>query len=536
MKKMFDYLYYLKQQILKYKFIITLLFIMYIYAIFSVYVYYNFSFMSTDGSIYAILGNNLATKFSYELFGYPHTIFSPVLPGLIAISQLLGVSSSVSAYFTSITVSVLALPAVYVLSRRFASRFESIVSVFIYASFGFVLWSFSVVPTAQAVANLLSIITLIILDSVINKPNYINTLFLGLITSLIYLTRPEYLLYVFGILIVVLFSKAILKNRKVFTIAIFLGIWFLIVGLYSYYSFSKTGSVIGRLPEAVTVVTTGYDSVSEVLVNGSTKSPLISPLIDKQSVLTKLNANIFEVVKKFAKGLWQSEKSILGQLGFIGCLLLFIGFFTNQNRLLNSRYLRLLFLTFLPLPAIALVQGGSPNYVVQFMYILALPISLGLLAMLNYVDFRIKNTHWSLFIKILFILTTTTYFLMPIIQNVLFLPVDYRPEEIKKLGNWLKNHDEELVVVASRKPEIVFYSNSYWVELPNILNENDLKYFFVNNNVKYLVIDDRDTKNLLPGVFDIFTKNQPTWAKLIHSEKYGRYSAFLYTLDSLYEN
>jgi hypothetical protein len=496
------------------------------YLLTMIFIHKHFGFMSTDASLYSLLGKNLASGHGYELYGVPHVVFSPLLPLLTALLLKSGFSLELAAQAATWACAIGIVGAVYCLSKEIVNKKIGLLAATIYALFGSVIWSFSVIPTAQAVAGLAAVISSIFLIKAFKKITYLNAATLGLFLGLAYLARPEYLIMAFFSFIVLLFADRTKKYwRQLLSFTIFLSLFF----CYAGYSYSQSGSLIGRTNEAIEIAINGLDALNNDMIVNQQISPLISPLKIDES-LNKLVFNKFStILKRLVDGLLNIERNVFSQLGFLGTGLIFLGMFCYYD-ILKKHYLLTALIGLSPIVAVAIFQGGSINYIVQYFYLLPLPMALGArhVYVNQYINGKIIHKLFLIIASLFFV----GYLLLTVIQNILFLPKDYRPLEIKETGVWLEKIGAGKNV-ASRKPEINFYADSIWFELSDYNNPEQFVGFLKRNKIDYVFVDDRDSAKLVPALYSLIMKNDLEQVlRPIYETSFGRYKARIYKVIS----
>ncbi len=502
-----------------------------------VYIYQGYSIIGTDGVFYATMGKSITLGEGLSVYGVAHTIYSPLLPLLIAPIYAIGFPLDSSAHLPSMLIALMTIVGVYVLGRTAHSTTVGILSALFIATNGIFLWSASVSTSPQIIAGFFALTaTLCLIGAEENraKKMFIRIALSGVAIALAYLARPEYFFLVFPAM---LWVGAVLwraQGKRVAALAS--GILFCAFTLtalpYFLYLNDTLGyfTISGRGNELAYIVsTTDYEAVDEAAGEGV--STVIAPPKLEEGALARALSDIPLLLKRLADGLINTEHTFLRLFGFAGLIFFILGL---RQFLLTKKLKELsLFAVFLsPVVLVAFVQGGSPNYLVQYFYLFIPVIAIGLLAGVEEFThaFAIDKRR-SKFILAPLVLFLCAYFLLPAMQNILFLPKDYRDMEYKELGLWMKDNiqDIEKETIVSRKPEPTFYAGSRWAIIPNATSTALLWDIMQKRGQNYIIADDRNLPVARPELMDMLdAKKVEQYFMLIHEENYYGKRAFLY--------
>lgn len=520
-----------------YKELLFVLFFVLFGLVVTLWLYPGFSSIGTDGVIYALVGQNIAEGNGISIYGEPHTIFGPLLPIFIALFYLMIGNIELAAHAATIFFGLVSIPLFYILIREMFSRDVALVSLPLFALSAQFIWPYITVPTPQVVAGFFAMLTMLALFKVssaakaLSRKNLIWFFIVGLSIGLSYLARPEYFLLIFPVFIYIFwiyrknFSyRSILKYLAIiligFTVVALPYVVFLHDALGHWTISGKIGGVVshlitGQYPE------TGDSFVQEV--------SLLQEVGD--NALSKAAESVPANLKEFFKSLRDAERSLVKTLGFIGIIFFAFGI----RKLLMDKKFRILWIMIISislLPLVIYIVDNIPNYLSQYLFIFIALAGLGLSHFLHELKgwFRMSDTKYRT-VSFLLIAITSLYFFFPIIQVYLFLPEDNQPKELKELGLWAKNNipgiDEEAVL--SRKPNVSFYSESKFVSFPDIADEEALAEYMRQNEIKYLVIDNR----YMPsdrGQFSYLIYEPSQNFQLVHKETFHNKQAILYEL------
>jgi hypothetical protein len=357
----------------------------------------------------------------------------------------------------------------------------------------------------------------------------------GVSTGLSYLARPEYFFLIF---LIAIYSWFIQKKHgptdKFKFVAIIL-VGFAVVSM-PYVMFLKNNlgywTISGR-SSAITLAIAEQD-FKDNYVQGEGNNfdeavKLPEELRGKSASL--LLDNLGSNLKRLFKGMRDIERNLFRFFGVIGAAFFAFGV---RKLVLDRRYKEIIisFISLAPIFAIAfIIEGGKPNYLVQFFYIFTIFIAFGFVSFLD--DIKQKFGLNKIFVFLL-VLATVGYLFFPIIQSCLFSPSDAVAMEYRTLGLWMKENIPNIKdqLVLSRKPEPTFYAGARFQEIPrDIQDEDDLIKFMKDSNTNYLIADSRAFAHDFPQFLN-FLKDKKTSQrfKFITTAEFGNHRAVLYQL------
>jgi 4-amino-4-deoxy-L-arabinose transferase-like glycosyltransferase len=496
-------------------------------------VYQNFASISSDGTIYALLAKNLVQHHAFEVFGKPNVYFSPGLPFVIAILFKLFGNIELSSHLAVIIFGITSGPLLYLLVKRFTSNKVAFSAAVLLVLNGEWIWNYTTSITPQILVGFSSILLCIILLKALSSKNYLFFLLIGLLNGWIYLIRPEYFFLIFLILIYIGLVYKNIEFKKLIRILIITSIGFLIISLpYLIFLHKHTGYwSISNRTQAISETTSGvaYEDVGDTL---GPNNKLYTDIIDisvqdnNKNLITTIWQDKFLALKKLLKGLFTAERNLSKELGLLGIGLAALGL---RDFILKKKFRELtIFGIFLiPIIFVAFAQGGTPEYLIQFIPWFIILIAAGFWSL--YED--IFNFKYKKSIMTLLAVITILYLFFPIIQTYLFLSKDLTHKENKLIGLWIKNNipniKKELII--SRNPEFSLYSESNWEIIPNVPDFNKLYEVMRVNNVHYLVVNDQSESR--PQFASLINENAShTPLELIHKETYLNNKIYLYHL------
>ncbi|MCK5633401.1 hypothetical protein KAH94_06605, partial [bacterium] len=350
------------------------------------------------------------------------------------------------------------------------------------------------------------------LKKIFSKKNILYFLFLGVLIGLAYVSRPEYFFLIFPVIFYffVIYNKKI-AAKKIIILLLSMIFGFLIVsGPYFIFLRNNLGhwTISGRFNEIQHHVS-GEElaSIQQNKQSDKLNTSVITPPKVKNNFLKTVVINFRTFTERFIENLLGIHTQLMVVFGFIGILFFSFGI---REFIVTKKFKDLALVAIVLLPifilALAMVDAGKPNYLIQFMYIITLVIAFGIVSfyneMLNYFS---KNKK---FVKIIFcflLLLMMGYLFFPAFRNYFFSDKDYQPKEFKLIGQWIKENvpNIENETILARKPDIAFYSESLWQIVPTGGDLQDLIFVMKNNNIKYISVDDRYFKTARPEFSDL---------------------------------
>jgi hypothetical protein len=496
-------------------------------------VYHVFASIGEDATLYALLGKNLAQHGAFEIFGKPNLYFSPVLPFSIAVLFKLFGNLELSAHLAVIVFGLAAVPLMYVLGRQIADRRVAVSAAVLLALNGGWLWTYTTAVTPQIIAGFLSIILVILMIRASRFPSKKLMAAIGVVNGLAYLNRPEYFFIIIPVLLYLAVAIYGISPKKMWQSLLLTCIGFAIIaGPYLIFLHGHLGRwTISDRISAISETTSGvsYESVGTGIGNQLTTDIIDgSQSSQTEGLLSSIWHHKSANIKKFLKGLRDSERNGVRMLGFLGVGLAAFGL---REFLLKRRFYELaaIAVALLPIPIIAFAQGGTAEYLIQFTCWLLLLVAIGFWSLFE--DF--PPNWWRIVIFSCLSLLTVAYLFFPIIQAYLFLPRDIYAREYKTMGLWLNTHIPDIAdqTILARTEEFSLYAGSKWEITPNVPTFQRLYEIMKANGVHYLLADDRS--KLARPQFAVLLDGNDRHPPLVfvHRETYGNNSIVLYRLD-----
>lgn len=477
--------------------------------------YDTFFSIGTDGVIYALLAQSIAKAGSLSLYGVAHTVFSPLQPITTAIVYLFLGNLEKAAFVQNLAFGLASIALFYILLRKLSGIKIATIGLILFTLNGHFIFSY-LSPTPQTIITFLGIVLFLSLLSKDGKHIFIS----GLITALMYLARPEY--FFLPIPVIIFFWLSGRPGLKIFLrrIIIYL-IGFILVAspyLIFLHQTSGTWTFTGR-SSATGLYLSNELNVGTEEVQGDNFIEPATKEGQSESLIKSLAQNPGPAAKKIFKGLRDSERNMSRVFGFLG-----LGFFALGIRryILDHRFKELAISAVLisPILAIALGQGGTTNYLIQFFFIIILYAAIGIVSLSE--DIKSAFNHRSQLVLIVLTIITTFMLFLPVPQNYLFTPRENISKEYKLMGLWLKENLPETrdQILLSRKPETSFYAEARFRLIPKDLSEREISDYMKTNNIRYLVADSRHFKKEYTQLLPMVSDSKSNYFTLIHKIDY----------------
>lgn len=479
----------------------------------------NFGSIGTDGSLYTLLGKNLADGLGFTTFGETHTIFNPLLPILIAFSFFITKNMDIAAHIPGVLFLVLTVPAVYFLAATFSGKRAGLAAAFLTAMTGSLLWVGITYPNPQIIAGLFSLLFLLFLyrsiltDQVNRAAISMGCLVVsGVMLSFAYLARPEYIM-VPPLVAVFLWSvyKHDLSMRRILVkIGIFLLAFSLLAAPYILYLSVAHGtlSVTGRSNETALFIVSESVGGYEAIERADGAATIVKPPELEHGVLGTIIRNLTPFLKHALEGLLNAEQNLVKTYGFIGMIVFAFGL---RALLLGRKWkeLGLSTLGIITVIPVAALQGGTINYLVQFLPTINVLLAIGVITILDEVgtNFSLAKSKRIFFVAAI-VGYISLYLFFPVVRSYLFLPADYQDKEYTAIGNWMKANIPDIgnTKIVSRKPEPIVKSGAIWMMLPSATSSEQLIEFMRRTNSEYLIADSRSWSMARPELLHMIEK------------------------------
>ncbi len=455
-----------------------------------------FSFLGTDSTFYLLLAESVHRGEGLTIFGQPHTIFSPFLSLLIAPFLFLTSQTEFVAHALMVVSGIASIPLLYWALVPLMTGRAAGYAATVFGLTGTWMWSYMTDINSQTIATALSIA---LFGYIVRTRQAMSTHLpqslwctLGVLIGVLYLTRPEYIiLFPFLYLLLTYLARASRYTwRSHLRMCACYSIGFLLVSApYLIFLKSETGSwtVSGRMNEMVLIAT--QDTYESVDGAPGDASAILTPPDLPQGAFATLLQDLPGTLKLLLDGLITSERNIIQMYGFLGMFFFALGVWnviTSRQFFTILTYLTLL----IPLGAIAFFQGGSPNYLVQYLYIFAGCIGYGMFVWERDMLQLFGGMRYIRVIGGIVIISTMVYLVHSVPQRFLFLPLDYTTPELRAMGAWIQDtHPDSIERIITRKPELAYFAGTVWTLFPDVDSGSELISFMEGQGIRYVVID-----------------------------------------------
>lgn len=433
-----------------------------------------------DEAVYLGLAENIASGQGYYINEFQESFRPPVYPYFIAGLFYLGLAQGFVQYF-SILFAILSVFVIYILGMRLYNNHVALLSALVLSASHFFLF-FSLKILTESLFILLSL--LMILTYYIgftgNKRYY---LYAGLLTSLAFLTRyMGGLLFIFYLLYPLVVSKSkddIKKNylQKYF----WLGLVISILALIPWLMLNNT-----YLDSPVASLFTGFDAVSH----------------------------------DFYIGPWYFHfENWIEFFGYVGLFAIpGLYYLVRHNRRQDKLVLMIFILSII---ALILIPRKEVRYLLHYFHIYAILIAVGIH------HIRKKNI-----LKYLVPLAVIIFLIMNLSVGLNMINSDLQGGvSIKEASIFVgENIEPGETVISESIPVVYLKSKAHVIRFPP--DESDLSQVIQDNNVKYIVIDEREPTH--PDY--VFDNNQPSSVfdqfKLTEFQEYGETRTWVYGINA----
>lgn len=495
-------------------------------------IYPKFASIGTDGSIYAITAQNIATGNGLTIFGHPQIYFSPLLSfSVVPFYWIMG-NIDLAAHMAMIIFGLAIIPIFYICAKRLFGQSVAWISVLFLVLNGAWVWRNTLRLSTQSITGLLTVLLLFILITIISahydrsSKLYVLYGLAGLVSGITYLGRPEYFFLPIPLLLFIWLwnHKNVRLNTMLGYAGIFLAFFATMAVPYIFYLHSNIGqwTISGRLSEQFLVAT--HASLENAHV--------VNPPVFSENPIILIFKHASDFAKLYFENLLGIEHSLVSVFGAIGFILFGIGLWQCIR---EKKYKELLALAVptVMICALALGHTGDNGYITAFVYPFIILMAMGAYTIfegLGHLTELSLNARRTILVAI--IAVSSLYFVFPIFQNYFFQPEGYKPAEYMELGEWFKSSipQAHAQAVAARKPEIAFYTGTTWYE---ISSDQSLDYIIVGMRAvgtNYLAIDTRSMGVNAERLIKEISADANKRMTLVKEFKYYKNTVYLYFL------
>lgn len=496
--------------------------------------YAKFAYIGTDGVSYELVAKSLAEGTGLTLFGAPAIYFSPLFSVVIVPFYWVMGNIDLAAHITIIVLGFLSLSLFYYAMRLFAERYVAAIATLFLAVNTIVVWK-NLQPTAQPLAAFLSVAFFYAFIRFTHTSKKSSGVFLlaavlGIISGALYLTRPEYFFLILPLVVFIFFTKRreVSWRRNLAIVLVPLGVFCIIAFPYISFLHAHTGQwsfmATSRLPDEV------LNEMSVPIPPGLSVSPILP---ENQVVLVLKHVFSLPFAKSYLGNLLDMEKIFFAAFGIIGFAFFGIGL---RRLLLQKKYeiFAAVVVLLFPLFALALGHTGTHGYIMPWLFLFILFISIGCASLVHEIAEAFAFSLWKRRVLLLvLVFVSAAYSAFPLFQNILFRPeATTKPVEYQLLGSWFTQNVpryREQVIVA-RKPEIAFYAGTTWEGIDGTETPEEVVALMKKNGEKYVAIDTRSLGARFSRFVDTGGKFLVGGVEFVHDADYYGEHVYLYRL------
>jgi len=409
------------------------------------------SSIDLDGTIYANIGETFSRGAILEgLRG----VFPPLYPVLIGLAHLLIPDLETAAVLVSFIAGLLTVYFAYHFFKTFVGETRALYGAFFVAINPFLV-KFSASALTESVATLLLLIAVYSFYVGWTRNDPLRLALSGFFLSVLYLTRPEYIVYS------VPFAALLVVKRKFLHTLLFLISFAVLTGAYIYWMKLDTGLLVFSKKAILAKNMTGA---------GSVHYSYLLPFVSLGRSLGRIHLVLFDLLN-----------GLLPQF-------VFLAVFGVSRTDARYRMLMLLILIFHMAPMVAMSALSKRLYVELFPLLIPF-LAAGLFTLKSAME-RLRHG-LKLYYALIVIIVALSLF-----QGI-NLPDKGRGLN-KEAGRYLLAHGPR-TVVASRLPFVPFYSRGEWWYLPWFAEGVDTcPAFFAkaqSKHVAYAAVDERVEKD-----------------------------------------
>lgn len=485
--------------------------------------------VETDTGYYAYLGRNLLSgKGYFDIEGNLNFLLPPLYPILIGLFYFCIKNLALASKLISVFSGALLVIPVYLLAKKFYNKKIAYLSGILVTIFPPLIY-ISNIAYSDALYIFFIFLAMYVGWLSIEKKKIIWGIFAGILFGLSYLTRPEGII---GLMIIPLVSLIFLRKwrtkRWLKKLLVLFICFLIIVSPYLGFIYKHTGKVTISYKAGIQfeirndfeVYSEEYEKeLFELAPNKKRiKIDAYNDALKSKGVFHYLAKKPTWIFKRYVKQFYEESLQLITLFPFIFFIFVSLGLF--KDRWDKSRWKKELYLIgFLLIPLLV-----YPLYTIYLRYIIpALPILI--IWMSKGICEIEKNLVKKLVVVGVIIILVLGNFLL-VIDPVYGGEND--PIEHKEAGLWLKEHDDNPIVL-SRKPFVSFYSNGIYIQLP-YADYKDIIDYANYRNVDYIVIDERYVGKLRPQLKFLLNKeNIPNELDLVY-ENEGENKILIYKI------
>lgn len=491
-----------------------------------------------DGAYYAMLGTNLFSGNGYtEAEGIYQWYYPPLYPVQIGLVCLLINDSEISAELVSMFYGILLIIVMFYLGKKLYDRRIAIISTVLCILYVPYI-SFSSSATTEMPFIFLSVLGMLLAYKALNTGQLLWYFVCGVLLSLIYLTKPAGIQYLFSFFLVfamIPFLRkkkwiTIIRSLVVFLVGFMILSMPYIIFLRGHFGYWTPSGLVTRNMQRSILINQGKNKNQDYqLTEDGLHLKFITTkdhIGDRISLVDVMCDNPTEFIINVLKNFKKEALGLIRELPFHLLTIIFIvlGFFyyrngpkIHQNDILISFFL-------LPLILYPLVSVETTRWLYPLMPIFFIWCARGIISIDqhffcksprvsngNSLKSLLSGKYPICIIILFFMLLGMGWKLNKGVKNLV-----YYPNEHKTMGYWIRDNLPDDSIIMSASPHVSFYSGARlfitpWGTVPEILRYG--RY----HQVDYLIIDELfslDTRPLLKEL--LAEKEYHNGLELIH--------------------
>ncbi|MCD6400180.1 glycosyltransferase family 39 protein [candidate division WOR-3 bacterium] len=485
------------------------------------------SYIGTDGCVYAIGTENIASGNGFTRYGKPLTVYMPLYSYVSAPFYFAFENSETACRFVSILSALLSIPFLfYLVKTLFNVNVARIASLLIFTNTHYMKISSDVLVEGLFVLLLLISVYVYVswlwFGAMRKTPILFSTAIFSLTSGLATLTRPDAFFIFAGLLLFYFFIKRESLNIKIVTVITGVVIFLLVLVPQLSFQYAHTGKiqltnkVYGHLLSGDFYAfsdTEGYYKKGSFKIYDTLGLPLPPdlkriPESSQFSALEYLMKNKAQLIKRSYNNTIQFIKyldkgimfSILWCFVFIGALILL------RKKELRPK-LVFLVLFFVPVGSLILLHFEL-RYVLPQILILLILTAVGIDHLLMYLKQKNKKICTVIFAAIILALV---YY--PFADNYHYIKDVNEPNRYqmyKKAGYWLKRQLDEPAryYAVATKPWVCYYAGVQCETLPWVDSVGTLVKYLKKINADFLIVQKKQIKGKRETLISLLDENK----------------------------
>ena len=444
--------------------------------------------LTTDGTCYVRLAQNLFDGKGYTLSGMLHTVFPPGYPILIGLFALVLKDYLLAAQLISFLSTLGAAFVIFVILSKVIEDKTMILLFEVVFLFNTTIVRLFYTTSSDSLYIFFMILNLLVVYNITtdNQKLVARVVFIGIICGIMYLIRPDGLIF-FAVNIIFLFILFLKRKCKLRHLALTMLPFIFIAFPYVQFLHNATGKWIlsGKSMNFVQleVIENKDDPYlleknAYKLINNGRDVMVTAAAFSDFNPHDYILQNMNKILKRCWINIFSYIKVILSTFGLLSFSLIYI--------VKTKKNLYLLYLGMIIISSAYLLLFSINRYWISFM-----PVFIFIFAIICSTFFSKNQIHRK--ISIVLVLTgiiSNFYFGREAFNTIFASEKDSIAE--RKAAVWVERNiaaDEYIIV---RKPFIPFYSGHEWIRIPWFESSIDFVNYMSLNNFKYFTLSNHE--------------------------------------------